>query len=302
MQMHHVDGSALLAPSSLTSEPKSRAKSCTECRQVKLKCDYREKAPEDCTRCTKRGLECKKDATFKRVPSRVRRQQQQQQQQQQQRRSLSATSSPTSDVSYSDPTVKQQGLNPLAFTDGRRDSDRSPFLKLESFSAEETFTTGDITLSSHTVVALFQHFEKRLWPQFPLLEPCYSLSQLHTQSQILFWVLVAVSSRYNPQHPNLYGKLAAQFEDNLFQRLFLGGHSMKRLHAMLLLCLWPFQVSSQEHDTALTLSGALVNTGKSHLYELLGTFSRPSMTWGLHRATWTLLRYEHCAFSSRPSR
>lgn len=40
---------------------------CTECRQQKAKCDAHEKAPNSCTRCTKRGIPCRLDSEFKRT-------------------------------------------------------------------------------------------------------------------------------------------------------------------------------------------------------------------------------------------
>ncbi|KAF2662882.1 hypothetical protein K491DRAFT_6097 [Lophiostoma macrostomum CBS 122681] len=46
---------------------KSRAKSCTACRQVKLRCNLRETFPGPCARCVGRKQECKIDPHFKRV-------------------------------------------------------------------------------------------------------------------------------------------------------------------------------------------------------------------------------------------
>lgn len=61
-----------LQPFIITMHPRpSRAKSCTACRQAKLACDARHKsAGVSCTRCSKRGLQCRFDSNFKRIPTR----------------------------------------------------------------------------------------------------------------------------------------------------------------------------------------------------------------------------------------
>ncbi|GME89694.1 unnamed protein product [Ambrosiozyma monospora] len=40
---------------------------CTECRQQKAKCDAHDKAPGPCTRCMKRGIECRLNSDYKRT-------------------------------------------------------------------------------------------------------------------------------------------------------------------------------------------------------------------------------------------
>jgi hypothetical protein len=45
--------------------PMSRSsKACTECRQVKLRCDSQPKFPDPCTRCQSRALKCNFEASF----------------------------------------------------------------------------------------------------------------------------------------------------------------------------------------------------------------------------------------------
>ena len=249
--MQQPSASAFLEPSAAAAEPKSRAKSCTECRQVKLKCDYREKAPDPCTRCAKRGLECKKDASFKRVPSRTRRQ---------------AAVSPSASSQASEATRSGVPLNVGTPQEGQR-PDR--LLRLQAFSGGETFALGDVTLSAHTAVSILRHFDEHLWVHLPVLEPIRSLPQLYSESHLLFWALIAVSCRFHPKRSELYEKITVRYEATLYPQLFLGPPSVKKVHAILLLCLWPFPVASQQNDATHVLAGAAVNT---------------AMQLGLHRA------------------
>ncbi|KAF1839013.1 hypothetical protein BDW02DRAFT_564352 [Decorospora gaudefroyi] len=47
-------------------------RTCTQCKQVKLRCDSKEKFPAPCTRCTTRNLQCIVDSSFRRTPARKR--------------------------------------------------------------------------------------------------------------------------------------------------------------------------------------------------------------------------------------
>jgi len=55
---------------STANRPSGRAKSCVGCRQFKLACDARRTAPDPCTRCISKGLNCRFDPNFKRISTR----------------------------------------------------------------------------------------------------------------------------------------------------------------------------------------------------------------------------------------
>ena len=59
-----------MAGSSSSVQKKSRAKSCTRCRQAKLACDARSTLTEPCSRCKSKNFDCHFDANFKRISTR----------------------------------------------------------------------------------------------------------------------------------------------------------------------------------------------------------------------------------------
>lgn len=55
-----------------TAQPRRRKYACVECRQQKSKCDAHERAPNPCTKCSKKGLPCVLKKEFKRTYKRAR--------------------------------------------------------------------------------------------------------------------------------------------------------------------------------------------------------------------------------------
>ncbi|MCJ1400630.1 hypothetical protein MMC11_003838 [Xylographa trunciseda] len=133
------------------------------------------------------------------------------------------------------------------------------WLMLDNPREEGSWPIGDMILHSNTVLALFEHFDTTLDPHLPILEPCTSLYALYQSSATLFWTIVLVACRENPLYRHLYDKLAPFVRDKLSLKLMDLPHSLTTLHAILLVCLWPFPVRSQADDPSWLWSGSAVN-------------------------------------------
>ena len=122
-----------------------------------------------------------------------------------------------------------------------------------------SWTLGEMTLRADQILPLFHHFDTVLWRHIPILEPCHSLASLHQTNELLFWTIVLVSSRLYNEYNALYVQLAP-LHRTLLSNCMLGQRtSLKTIHAILLICTWPYPVSSQYDDITWMLCGAAIN-------------------------------------------
>ena len=187
--------------------PNGRSKACTSCGQAKLKCNARELFPTPCSRCKIQILECKMDSTFKGMPA---------------RRQLEEVSTRLNDLQRSlgfdqpatlpEPAwnIKETSADPstdgVHWRPGPNQSLGTAFVRQSSNSlslAEErtscrswstpdnqredgSWPIDDMILHSDTILALFEHFDKNLYPHLTILEPCTSSYTLYQSSSTLF--------------------------------------------------------------------------------------------------------------------
>lgn len=262
--------------------PKGRAKACTACRQVKLKCNSRDVYPAPCSRCVKHRLDCKMDSTFKRVPAR-RQLEDVSTRLSHLQRSLGLgqdhpLSGPPNHVYRSNSGLflgdpeKQQEVQQRAESSRPRLYDPSPssdedvstskWLHLGTPQEDRSWVVENVSLETDIVLALFQHFDQYLWHHVPFLEPCTSLRELYRSSPFLFWTIMLIASRTNGTgpHTEVYDMLRPHVQSMLSAIIMDSRPSIETLHAMLILCTWPFPVASQAHDPTWVLCGVAMNT------------------------------------------
>ncbi|OAL47241.1 hypothetical protein IQ07DRAFT_134475 [Pyrenochaeta sp. DS3sAY3a] len=242
--------------SAAVAPKKSRAKSCTACRQVKLRCDVREKYPGRCSRCLGRNLDCRMDPNFKRVSA-----------------SLShARSEPSTIFSAS---ITPQSLNDDEFepprpslqdrsgTLGAKAPDTATWFLREDHSNEQsllsTYKLGDTVINGSIVVDLYQHFEELYHVHFPTLEPITSLESLNKDSPALFWAIVISTCRFHPRYAYLHAQLLEPFEQVLARLLLAGLQNLKDLQALLMICQWPLELRNRADDPGWMYIGFIVN-------------------------------------------
>ena len=217
-----------------SSQSRGRAKACTACRQVKLRCNAKEVAPDPCSRCLAQGISCRMDPAFKRVPA---------------RRQLEEVSNRLNDLQRSLGLDHGRGLPrsiagleqtpsvvPEFSTRSRDDSyhgrvsiasstpsnDPAPsqatFLNIRA-TEHGSWKLGHVTIDADTVLVLFRHFDELLFRHCPYLEPCTSLHELHNSSPLLFWTIILESCRLYGEYDLLYIDLCVS--KPLLSELFL---------------------------------------------------------------------------------
>ena len=296
--------------------PKGRAKACTNCRQVKLRCDAKEVFPASCSRCRAQRLECKMDSTFKRVAARRQLEEVSTRLNNLQRTLGIEQPSGKSRSPAPAETASEQSLHSLGWTpapDSRYFSDLSSRvarypsttpeestvptrwldLDLDLQSESETWLLGDLELDSSAVGKLFQHFDENLYRHIPILEPCTSLSAYYQANKLLFWTVVLISCKLHSTFHELYARLQPHHEALLSANLLRIPQSMKVLHAILLMCIWPYPVKSQFEDPVWVQMGTVINMammlglhepGHQHEYgrptsPMQGTIYTRNVTW-----------------------
>jgi hypothetical protein len=291
--------------------PKGRTKACTACRQVKLKCNAKDVYPAPCARCVAQKLDCRMDPTFKRVPARKQLEEVTNRLMKLQRslgldEDLKLSSKVTPKNQHPTPEslpTRRIEYNIPSKASGFSGSDYDPsspfdnkFLEISDEPAEGNWTLGTVTLNYPQVLQLFQHFDKVLWRHVPFVEPCNSLHRLYQNNDLLFWTIVYVSARLNNEFNQLCVPLIQHHRMLLASRVFGGAvkNNLETIHAMLILCTWPYVVESQYEDSTWVLSGIAVSVAMSiglhkpehgHEYgakyekDLIGIPYSRNMTW-----------------------
>lgn len=199
------------------SNKKSRATSCTSCRQVKLKCDLRERYPKPCSRCEISHHECKTDSSFKRVPARSRIKELETQLDRLKRdrapshpidghsAKLTPESEPRSlghdlhnEVSASLSIAERLPYGPPTASGFSHIDER--WLDITEDKTYSSFLLDDVQLQYYEALELFQHFEEHYRPRVSILSPVSSLRQLHHENWFLFWSIIAVAARNHPRY------------------------------------------------------------------------------------------------------
>jgi Fungal Zn(2)-Cys(6) binuclear cluster domain len=256
--------------------PKGRAKACTACRQVKLKCDAKELYPNPCTRCKTQSLDCRMDPSFKRVPAR-RQLEEVSERLINLQRSLGLnedSSLPSAAASVPNPPrfdrlSDQPEREPLRRSSTGQESSESfvqletdlKFLDLDDEPREGQWTLGDVTLSYQEVLPLFEHFDSALSRHVPFLEPCNSLHRLYNSNDLLFWTIALTACRLYNQYDDLYRRLSPHHRTLMAIRTFGSRVTLETIHSLLLLCTWPYPVNSQHDDITWVLCGVAINLG-----------------------------------------
>ena len=265
---------------------RGRVRACTSCRQVKLRCDAKEKAPEPCTRCESQKLECKMDPHFRRVPA---------------RRALEDVASrlniiqealgldpaTQSSASLSEtlrwsrrPDIRQLPLPGSSYHGSDMSSPTEDpstarhFYAIEDESETGTWTLGDVTFDAEQIRLLFKHFDETHYKHGPFLEPCTSLHTYHKNSELLFWTITMIGCFVFNEYDKFYWKLLP-FHRTLLSSKMMGNRvTLSTVHAMLCMATWTYPVSTEYDDLTWMLCGAAIHTAMimglhkpSHVHE-----------------------------------
>ncbi|MCJ1247809.1 hypothetical protein MMC30_005024 [Trapelia coarctata] len=136
------------------------------------------------------------------------------------------------------------------------------WLHLGTPQEDGTWVIENVSLNTDTVLALFHHFDQYHWQHVQFMEPCTSIRDLYASAPFLFWTIILIASRKsgNGIHTDIHGVLQPHVQAMLASRVMDLKPSIKALHAMLILCIWPFPVVSQAYDSTWVLCGVAMNT------------------------------------------
>jgi hypothetical protein len=237
-------------------------KTCTECKQVKLRCDSRARFPAPCTRCSVKRLQCSVDASFRRTPARKRVEDMARELEalkgQNIEESRTTTSPSTADRS-NDPTECLPSYSSVAIVD---DTDLYP----------DNFQLRTFIIDRGSVVDCFELFAGFFYPHFPIISPLISITAIHSSSPLLFWTIIAIvlSKQIRPDHATIFNQLEPLYTSQLATEILKAPLPLQTIQAISLLIIWPFPVEKQPHDPSWLYSGIAVHG---------------SLSLGLHRST-----------------
>ncbi|KAM5385210.1 hypothetical protein ACJZ2D_001171 [Fusarium nematophilum] len=98
-------------------------------------------------------------------------------------------------------------------------------------------------------------------PFLPLIDPTQSPHRYHEVSELLFWTIIAVSSRRLRARPTLFPSLARSVTDLLWKTVRSIPYSLAAVQALAIICTWTFPTSSSTADSTFMLAGLMLQLG-----------------------------------------
>ncbi|KAF1991322.1 hypothetical protein K402DRAFT_459347 [Aulographum hederae CBS 113979] len=254
-------------------------KACTACRQVKLKCDAREKFPDQCSRCKARGLACTIDATFKRTPAR-RRLEEVTKQLQDIKQALGISPHSNGIPSAEGIRERADSLDHIPDHSGATDTSRrsydgrpsKPDIPVQPLfgldrpdgipSKLMTMTLGTVEVDPHLTLQLFQYYADNLHQYSPIISNTVTIDKLQRSEPLLFWTIIIIACRNDPACPVIFPGLINPYRELLGSCMVRSPYSLRSIQAILLISLWPFPIRTQPEDPGWIYVGAAMNAAQ----------------------------------------
>ncbi|KAI1407540.1 fungal-specific transcription factor domain-containing protein [Hypoxylon sp. FL1857] len=229
-------------------------KTCTECKQSKLRCDSKDMFPNPCSRCQARNLTCTVDPSFRRTPARKR---------------LEAMSRELRELRDQRLANSRAGSTTSPDPDSTRSQDSSgtasqplDAILLEDFEllALESFELGGVVIDKQSIIDIFKLFTKFFHKYLPILGPI-SLKAIHHSHPFLFWTIIVIVASHSPlpSDENLFARLHEPYMRMLRAEILRAPMPLSKIQALLFLCTWPLPVSHQHDDPSWLYCGIAVN-------------------------------------------
>ncbi|KAL8284517.1 hypothetical protein RB597_001947 [Gaeumannomyces tritici] len=226
-------------------------KSCTECKQAKLRCDSKDRFPSSCSRCHARQLLCTVDTTFKRTPARRRLQAMSQELQTLRRQHQSHDAA----------DLASQPRSIAAKTDEAGSWDASP----DSLVLDPGMLVldGGAQLPATIAIEAFTAFVSVFRPQMPI-PGSISMRSMHRSQPLLFWTIVLVVATHSPSpaFDGVLELLRRPYEAMLQRQVLQSPLPLHGIQALLLLCQWPLPCDKQSQDPSWLYCGLAVHGGR----------------------------------------
>jgi hypothetical protein len=144
---------------------------------------------------------------------------------------------------------------------------------------DEPFELEDVVIDKDTVVEIFtlyafpaffldyshtnseSSFCLHFYPHLPILNPSISISGLYETSPILFWTIVAITTRRPvlPSHEPIAESLQEPFLRFFRTEILDAPLPLQTIQAITYLTMWPFPLRFQTNDPSWLYSGVAVN-------------------------------------------
>ncbi|KAJ9154870.1 hypothetical protein NKR23_g2284 [Pleurostoma richardsiae] len=225
-------------------------RSCTECKQVKLRCDAKQTSPRPCTRCLSKGFECVVDSSFRRTPA---------------RRRLDELSQEVNHLrrSLQDAAHQRLSAEPQVPRHGDTETVRcsSSWGTEQSLADVEDDQIGDCAFTRDELISIFSTFAVSFYKHLPVVDPPITPRLLQKSSPFLFWTIVMIVVHRAPlAYPEVRSSaLSNAYKPLLAKAVLATPLTLSTIQALLYLCTWPFSVDYQARDQSWTLVGIAVN-------------------------------------------
>ncbi|KAF9734089.1 hypothetical protein PMIN06_008064 [Paraphaeosphaeria minitans] len=223
-------------------------KTCTECKQVKLRCDSKAKFPAPCSRCQTRNLQCVVDSSFRRTPARKRVEEMAKEletlRNQREDNGFKSTVSPDTHFDSPESALKQSGT--AVVTD---------------FGIKEQYQLENFVIDKGTVADMIKVFAAFYYPHFPVVNPNLSISAMYDTAPLLFWTLIAIVASRGPlpQHMALFEQLKDPYLTQLRLEILTAPVPLQTIQALIHLIMWPLPSPRQSHDCTWLYCGVAIN-------------------------------------------
>ncbi|KAK8039027.1 hypothetical protein PG993_007438 [Apiospora rasikravindrae] len=227
-------------------------KTCTECKQAKLKCDSKAKYPNPCSRCQSRQLRCTVDPMFKRTPARKRLEAMSKELREiKERRGAEGSTRPVPSSTEPSPSRNNSHTPNPSSTETLEDAF---IFEMEEVQFEDVVLNRNMAINTFRIFATYYH------PQLPILGRI-SMTDIYQSCPLLFWAIIAIVSlrMSEPAYQDLFRRLKQPYTDFLGREALQAPLPLQKLQAVLCVCHWTLGVKHQRLDPSWLYCGIAMN-------------------------------------------
>lgn len=120
-------------------------------------------------------------------------------------------------------------------------------------------TLNGVQVSNTDIEDLFGLFFRDYAPWLPIFDTSFSPDNCYSQSPLLFWTIIGISSRSYDKNPTLASALSQHILDMAFLSPLAASSPIHTIRALLLLITWPFPKGTRKNDCTFALAGLMLH-------------------------------------------
>ncbi|KAH8883028.1 hypothetical protein GQ53DRAFT_830986 [Thozetella sp. PMI_491] len=227
---------------------------CARCRHMKLKCDAGERFPAGCSRCTKAKKTCSIEPGYK-TPSKDDRLEELERELQTLRADMARQRSRS-------PRVHGSGGGSPNSREGSFDGGSSGPTAMDmpvQIPLIEPRQLEGYEITPMEFDELLDTFFSVMHPAFPFLPDKAYIVRESVKSPLLFWSIVAATSKASPPHAHLYRQLLNPIRRMVMAAAYDTENILQQIQALLILCIWPLPYGATIDDPAWMYCGIITH-------------------------------------------